>query len=194
MHLKCSSCGRSFYLPTIKHKSLQAKHSTCNKICTQTQITLTRIKDNLESLKIGITFLSLCSHCEKLVACRFPNASGALAALSCSTDRLSNMQAWEACKEACDLFGAEHAYVQPHSGADANMVAYWAILSKVIQEPWLEEMEVKDVSKLSREDWDVLRAKLGNQRLFGLNYYSGGHLTHGYRHNMSASKLNQNLT
>ena len=92
----------------------------------------------------------------------------------------------QACKEACDLFGAEHAYVQPHSGADANMVAYWAILSKVIQEPWLENMDVKDVSKLSREDWDVLREKLGNQKLLGLNYYSGGHLTHGYRHNMSA--------
>jgi glycine hydroxymethyltransferase len=92
----------------------------------------------------------------------------------------------QACQEACDLFGAEHAYVQPHSGADANMVAYWAILSKVIQEPWLAEMDVKDVSKLSQEDWNKLREKLGNQRLLGLNYYSGGHLTHGYRHNMSA--------
>ncbi len=28
-----------------------------------------------------------------------------------------------ACEEACKLFGAEHAYVQPHSGADANMIA-----------------------------------------------------------------------
>jgi len=92
----------------------------------------------------------------------------------------------QACKEACDLFGAEHAYVQAHSGADANMVAYWAILSKVIQEPWLAEMGVKDVSKLSQEDWSVLREKLGNQKLLGLNYYSGGHLTHGYRHNVSA--------
>ena len=100
-------------------------------------------------------------------------------------DNIDSIEA-QACKEACDLFGAEHAYVQPHSGADANMVAYWAILSKVIQEPWLETMDVKDVSKLSREDWDVLREKLGNQKLLGLNYYSGGHLTHGYRHNMSA--------
>jgi glycine hydroxymethyltransferase len=100
-------------------------------------------------------------------------------------DNIDDIEA-QACKEACDLFGAEHAYVQPHSGADANMVAYWAILSKVIQEPWLQEMDVKDVSKLSREDWNVLRKKLGNQRLLGLDYYSGGHLTHGYRHNMSA--------
>ena len=100
-------------------------------------------------------------------------------------DNIDDIEA-QACKEACDLFGAEHAYVQPHSGADANMVAYWAILSKVIQEPWLEEMGEKNVANLSQEDWNELRAKLGNQRLLGLNYYSGGHLTHGYRHNMSA--------
>jgi glycine hydroxymethyltransferase len=29
---------------------------------------------------------------------------------------------------ACDLFGAEHANVQPHSGANANMAAYFALL------------------------------------------------------------------
>ena len=100
-------------------------------------------------------------------------------------DNIDTIEA-QACKEATDLFGAEHAYVQPHSGADANMVAYWAILSKKIQEPWMAEQDVKDVSKLSKEDWDVLRKKLGNQKLLGLNYYSGGHLTHGYRHNLSA--------
>lgn len=27
------------------------------------------------------------------------------------------------------LFGAEHAYVQPHSGIDANLAAFWAILA-----------------------------------------------------------------
>lgn len=100
-------------------------------------------------------------------------------------DNVDDIEA-QACKEACDLFGAEHAYVQPHSGADANMVAYWAILSKVIQEPWLEEVGEKNVANLSQEDWNKLREKLGNQKLLGLNYYSGGHLTHGYRHNMSA--------
>src|SRR5512146_719719 len=30
----------------------------------------------------------------------------------------------EASALACQLFGADHAYVQPHSGADANLVAY----------------------------------------------------------------------
>ena len=28
------------------------------------------------------------------------------------------------------LFGAPHAYVQPHSGIDANLVAFWAILAQ----------------------------------------------------------------
>jgi glycine hydroxymethyltransferase len=29
-----------------------------------------------------------------------------------------------ACDEACNLFECEHAYVQPHSGADANLVTF----------------------------------------------------------------------
>lgn len=32
-------------------------------------------------------------------------------------------------KRACKLFGAEHANVQPHSGAQANMAVYFAMLS-----------------------------------------------------------------
>jgi len=87
---------------------------------------------------------------------------------------------------ACRLFGAEHAYVQPHSGSDANLVAYWAILSARVQTPALEELGQTNPSKLSREDWNTIRRKLGNQRLMGLDYYSGGHLTHGYRFNASA--------
>lgn len=35
----------------------------------------------------------------------------------------------EAADLACELFGAEHAYVQPHSGADANLVAFSSILA-----------------------------------------------------------------
>ncbi|MEX0666578.1 MAG: serine hydroxymethyltransferase [Acidimicrobiia bacterium] len=31
-------------------------------------------------------------------------------------------------QRACELFGAEHANVQPHSGANANMAAYFALL------------------------------------------------------------------
>ena len=65
-------------------------------------------------------------------------------------------------------------------------MAYWAILHTRVLTPALEELEETNVSNLSREEWDVLRGRLGNQRLLGLDYYSGGHLTHGYRQNISA--------
>lgn len=87
---------------------------------------------------------------------------------------------------ACKLFGADHAYVQPHSGADANLIAYWAILSTRIETPHLESLGETNPSKLDESQWAELRSLLGNQRLLGLDYYSGGHLTHGYRHNVSA--------
>lgn len=91
-----------------------------------------------------------------------------------------------ACRTACELFGADHAYVQPHSGADANLCAYWAILNAMVEVPALEEMGVTNPASLTREQWNVIRERTGNQRLLGLDYYSGGHLTHGYRLNVSA--------
>jgi glycine hydroxymethyltransferase len=91
-----------------------------------------------------------------------------------------------ASEQACKLFGCEHAYVQPHSGADANLIAYWAILNARVEMPSLEEFGETNPSKLSQDDWNKIRVKLGNQRLLGMDYYSGGHLTHGYRHNISA--------
>lgn len=87
---------------------------------------------------------------------------------------------------ARELFGADHAYVQSHSGADANLAAYWAILYTRVQVPALEELGITNPSDLSRQEWDTIRHACGNQRLLGLDYYSGGHLTHGYRHNISA--------
>lgn len=88
--------------------------------------------------------------------------------------------------EACKLFGCTHAYVQPHSGADANLVAYWAILSTKIEMPCLREWGETNLSSLTKGQWESLRLKMGSQRLLGLDYYSGGHLTHGYRNNVSA--------
>jgi len=99
-----------------------------------------------------------------------------------NVDEIENI----AVEEAKKLFGAEHAYVQPHSGADANLVAYWAILSTRIETPKLKELGETNLSKLSDKDWFELRNALNNQRLLGLDYYSGGHLTHGYRNNISA--------
>ncbi|MBB5218006.1 glycine hydroxymethyltransferase [Treponema rectale] len=91
-----------------------------------------------------------------------------------------------AAREAEKLFGADYAYVQPHSGADANLVAYWAILSKTVEMPTLEELGVKSLAELSGEQFDMLRKRFGNQRLMGLDYSCGGHLTHGYKMNVSA--------
>ncbi|MEO8621578.1 MAG: glycine hydroxymethyltransferase, partial [bacterium] len=90
-----------------------------------------------------------------------------------------------AADRACELFGAEHAYVQPHSGADANLVAFWAILSARLETPALAALGESDPAKLSQEQWNTVRASLGNQRLLGLDLYSGGHLSHGYRRNVS---------
>jgi len=91
-----------------------------------------------------------------------------------------------ACAEACALFGCEHAYVQPHSGADANLVAYWAILNARVKTPALTRMGQTDPARLTVEEWNSLRRVVGSQKLLGMDYYSGGHLTHGYRHNVSA--------
>jgi glycine hydroxymethyltransferase len=91
-----------------------------------------------------------------------------------------------ACTLAKQLFGADHAYVQPHSGADANLVAFWAILSKRIELPALEALGVKESTDLNAEKWESVRQQLGNQRLLGMDLSAGGHLTHGFRRNVSA--------
>jgi glycine hydroxymethyltransferase len=91
-----------------------------------------------------------------------------------------------AAEEACKLFGAEYANVQPHCGADANMLAYWAILSARIENKALEKYGETNLYKLTDEQWHELKTALGSQKLLGLDYYSGGHLTHGYRYNISS--------
>jgi glycine hydroxymethyltransferase len=91
-----------------------------------------------------------------------------------------------AAEQAKALFGAEHAYVQPHSGADANLVAFWGILTARVEMPAVAELGVKDSLELSDDDWEKVRQRLGNQRLLGMDLRSGGHLTHGYRKNASA--------
>lgn len=92
----------------------------------------------------------------------------------------------EANRLACELFGADHSYVQPHSGADANMVAFLAILAAKVQTPLLAEIGQSDPQKLSSEEWARVREAVHHQRLLALDLYSGGHLTHGYRHNFSS--------
>ena len=62
-----------------------------------------------------------------------------------------------AAEHARELFGAPHAYVQPHSGIDANLVAYWAILAHRIEVPALQQVGVRHVNDLTDADWAALR-------------------------------------
>jgi len=97
-----------------------------------------------------------------------------------------------AAEHARELFGAEYAYVQPHSGIDANLTAYWAILAHRVEGPWLQNAGVKNMNDLSEADWEKLRHELGNQRLLGMSLDAGGHLTHGFRPNISGKMFHQN--
>ncbi len=100
-------------------------------------------------------------------------------------DNVDDIEA-EACSLACRLFNAQHAYVQPHSGADANLVAYVAILSQRVQKPILEDIGETDPSAVPAEVWRRIREATQGQRLLALDYYAGGHLSHGYRRNFSS--------
>ena len=100
-------------------------------------------------------------------------------------DNVDTVEAYAAA-QACALFGCDHAYVQPHSGADANLIAFWAVLQARVEVPALSELGITDPAKATREQWDAVRLALGSQRLLAMDYYAGGHLTHGYRRNVSA--------
>ncbi len=96
----------------------------------------------------------------------------------------------EACAaEAKKLFQCEHAYVQPHSGADANLLAFWAILVHRIQNREVDRLGKKTLDELSPEEYERVRELLVNQKVLGMSLNSGGHLTHGYRHNISAKMM-----
>jgi glycine hydroxymethyltransferase len=89
------------------------------------------------------------------------------------------------------LFGAEHAYVQPHSGIDANLVAYWAILAHRVEQPFLDVAGVGHVNDLDPVSWEQLRNELNSQRMMGMALDAGGHLTHGFRPNISGKLFDQ---
>ena len=92
-------------------------------------------------------------------------------------------------KELIDLFGCEYASVQPHSGADANLMAFWAILCQKIQNPEIEKLNKKSLEELTPEEYEKIRTLLCSQKILGLSLNSGGHLTHGYRHNISSKMM-----
>ncbi|GGK95600.1 glycine hydroxymethyltransferase [Mangrovihabitans endophyticus] len=96
-----------------------------------------------------------------------------------------------AVEHATALFGAPYAYVQPHSGIDANLVAYWAVLADRVEAPRLKKLEKRQVNDLTDAEWAELRAAFGNQRMLGMSLDAGGHLTHGFRPNISGKMFDQ---
>ncbi len=96
-----------------------------------------------------------------------------------------------AASHAKELFSAEYAYVQPHSGIDANLVAFWAILARRVEEPALAQAGVKTVNDMTAADWEKLRRAFNEQRMLGMSLDAGGHLTHGFRHNISGKLFHQ---
>ena len=96
-----------------------------------------------------------------------------------------------AIEHATALFGADHAYVQPHSGIDANLVAFWSILAARVEQPALAEAGNTHVNDLTPDDWELLRRRLGSQRMIGMSLDAGGHLTHGFRPNISGKMFEQ---
>lgn len=103
-------------------------------------------------------------------------------------DNVDSIEA-AAADEAKKLFGCEHAYVQPHSGADANLVAFWAMLVYRVQNKEVERLGKKSIDELTPEEYEQVRKLLVNQKVMGMSLNSGGHLTHGYRHNISAKMM-----
>src|ERR1700735_4450798 len=89
------------------------------------------------------------------------------------------------------LFGADHAYVQPHSGIDANLVAYWAILARRVERPALDQAGLRHVNDLDPAAWEDLRHEFHGQRMMGMSLDAGGHLTHGFRPNISGKLFEQ---
>src|SRR4051794_25956588 len=96
-----------------------------------------------------------------------------------------------AAEHARELFGAPYAYAQPHSGIDANLVGFWSILAHRIESPALEKHQAKNVNELSEPDWEELRHEFGSQRMLGMSLDAGGHLTHGFRPNISGKMFQQ---
>lgn len=91
--------------------------------------------------------------------------------------------------ELIKLFGAEHAYVQPHSGADANLVAFWTIIVQRIQSAEVDRLAKKSIDEFTPEEYEQVRQLMVNQKVMGLSLNSGGHLTHGYKHNISSKMM-----
>jgi len=95
----------------------------------------------------------------------------------------------EAVNQLKTIYGCDHAYVQPHSGADANLIAFWSILVHRVENREIEKLNKKSVDELTDEEYERVRQLMLNQKMLGMSLNSGGHLTHGYRRNISSKMM-----
>lgn len=86
---------------------------------------------------------------------------------------------WECIETVKELFGADCASVQPHSGADANLLAVMSILTHKFQTPIVKRLQHKSIQALSEKEFEALKAELSSLVCLGPSLNSGGHLTHG---------------
>jgi glycine hydroxymethyltransferase len=101
-----------------------------------------------------------------------------------------------AARRCSELFATDYAYVQPHSGSDANLLAYWAVLRERVEMAFLRDAgllaegqavpRAADLEQMPLEQWNELRRATGEQRLLAMKLPSGGHLTHGNRQSITS--------
>ena len=93
-------------------------------------------------------------------------------------------------KWACELFGSDYAYLQPHSGSNANLIAYWSIINAKVMEPKIDEicelLGGAGLKEIPESLWEDIRHACGDQDLLAMSLDCGGHLTHGDRTNISS--------
>ena len=97
-----------------------------------------------------------------------------------------------AAEHARELFGAPYAYVQPHSGIDANLVGVLVDPRPPRRDARPSRSSAPRTSTSSPTTTGSRCAhELGNQRLLGMSLDAGGHLTHGFRPNISGKMFHQ---
>ena len=84
-------------------------------------------------------------HGQLAVATSTPRARPATASTPAATTSTPSSAGPSSWPRACSA--ADHAYVQPHSGIDANLVAFWSILTKRVEAPALERLGAKDLQR-----------------------------------------------
>ena len=96
-----------------------------------------------------------------------------------------------AARHASALFGADHAYVQPHSGIDANLVALLGH-PRPPDRAALPGRGGREERRCPRPGGVAAAAgEFGAQRMMGMALDAGGHLTHGFRNNISGKMFEQ---